>query len=71
MSPAGTMETVIVVSRDKRFVYVSRNYGKTWDRFKSPTLNFDPTKEIYLSSFSPMNMVIRSNAGEVRGQRSN
>lgn len=67
VSPAGDMATVVVVSLDKMFVYVSRNFGQSWDRFKSPTSNFDPTKDLYLSNFSPLNMVILSNMGEVRG----
>ena len=68
VSPAGNMATVVVVSLDKMYVYVSRNFGQTWDRFNSPTTNFDPSKELYLSTFNPLNMVIRSRAGEVRGQ---
>lgn len=65
VSPAGQRATVVVVSLNRQFLYVSRNYAKDFDRYKSPTVNFDPTEELYLSSFNPQHMVVRSRSGEV------
>lgn len=65
VSPAGQRATVVVVSLNRQFLYVSRDYAKTFDQCNSPTVNFDPTEELYLSNFNPQHMVIRSQSGEV------
>lgn len=65
VSPAGQRATVVVVSLNKRFIYVSRDYGKTFDQYDTPTVNFEPSDELYLSAFNPQHMVIRSQSGEV------
>lgn len=69
VSPAGNKATVVVVSLNKRFIHISRDYGKTWDKHISPTSYFDPTNEFYLSGFNPQHMVIRGSTGEVRGHQ--
>ncbi len=65
VSPAGERATVVVVSLNRHYVFVSRDYGNHFDRFNTPTTNFDPTDELYLSNFNPQHMVIRSKSGEV------
>ena len=65
VSPAGNRATVVVVSLNRRYLYVSRDYAHTFDQYKTPTVNFDPTEELYLSSVNPQYMVMRSQAGEV------
>lgn len=65
VSPAGQRATVVVVSLNRRFLYVSRNYAKNFDQYQTPTVDFDPTEELYLSSFNPQHMVVRSRTGEV------
>lgn len=66
VSPAGQRATVVVVSLDRQSVLVSRDYGKNFNQYKAPTVNFDPTEELYLSSSNPRHMVIRSRSGEVK-----
>ena len=66
VSPAGLRATVVVVALNRLFLFVSRDYGNTFDQYKTPTPNFDPTEELYLSSSNPRHMVVRSLAGEVR-----
>jgi hypothetical protein len=65
VSPAGNRATVVVVALNRRFLFVSRDYGKNFDKYKTPTVNFDPTEELYLSGFNPQHMVVRSMEGEV------
>ncbi len=65
VSPAGNRATVLVVSLNRRFLYVSRDYGQNWDKYNSPTVNFDPVEELYMSDFDPRQIVIRSNFEEV------
>lgn len=65
VSPAGDRATVVVVSLNRRYVFVSRDYGYHFDRYDTPTTNFNPTDELYLSNFNPRHMVIRSQSGEV------
>ena len=65
VSPAGLRATVVVVALNRLFLFVSRDFGKTFDQLKTPTVNFDPTEELYLSALNPQHMVIRSLSGEV------
>ena len=65
VSPAGDRSTVVVVSLNRMFLYVSRDFGKKWNRYNTPVVDFDPTEELYLSSFHPQHMVVRSQGGEV------
>lgn len=65
VSPAGNRATVVVVSLNRRYLYVSRDYAKTFDQYKTPTVDFNPTEELYLSNFNPQHMVVRSQSGEV------
>ena len=65
VSPAGDRTTVVVVSLNRRYLFVSRDFGRTWNRYKTPTQNFNPTDELYLSGRNPQHMVIRSRSGEV------
>lgn len=67
VSPAGLRATVVVVALDRRFLFVSRDYGNNFDKYKTPVVEFDPTTELYLSGFNPQHMVIRSLSGEVSG----
>lgn len=60
VSPVGDRSFVVVVSFDKRFLYVSRDFGKTWSRYETPTTRFDPAEELYLSNHNPQHMVIHS-----------
>ena len=68
VSPAGNRATVVVVSFNKKFLFVSRDYARHFDQYGTPTVNFDPTEELYLSSYNPQHMVIRSLSGEVRAE---
>ena len=65
VSSAGNRATVVVVALNRRFIFVSRDYGKNFDKYKTPTVEFDPTEELYLSGFNPRHMVIRSYDGKV------
>ena len=67
VSPAGNRATVVVVSLNRRYLFVSRDYGNHFDQYDTPTPNFDPSNELYLSNFNPRHMVIRSRSGEVSG----
>lgn len=60
VSPVGSRSLVVVVSYDKRHLFVSRDYGRTWTRYETPTANFDPTEELHLSNMNPQHMVILS-----------
>ena len=68
VSPAGNRAIVVVVSLNKRYIHVSKDYAKTWNRYNSPTSRFDSSSELYLSGFNPQHMVIRGEMGEVSGQ---
>lgn len=65
VSPAGNRATVVVVSLNLFYIFVSRDFGQTWDKYSSPTVDFNPTEELYLSRTNPQHMVIRSQLGEV------
>lgn len=65
VSPAGNRATVVVVALNRRFLFVSRDYGKNFDKYGTPVVDFDPTEELYLSGSNPQHMVIRSRSGEV------
>ena len=65
VSPAGNRATVLVVSLNRRFLYVSRDYGQNWDKYDTPTVDFDPVEELYMSNYNPRHMVIRSDLKEV------
>ena len=56
---------VIVVSYSHLFLFVSRNYGKDWDRYTLPTMDFDPVGSLFLSERDPQHMVIHSRGGDV------
>ena len=45
------------------------DFGKNkWNRYNTPVVDFDPTEELYLSSFHPQHMVVCSQRGEVHGE---
>ena len=64
-SPADDRRTVVVVSMNRQFIFVSRTAGDTWDMYKTPSSDFDPEEELYLSSRDPRHMIVRSNKGTV------
>lgn len=65
VSPVTPRSLVVVVSYDKRFLYVSREYGRTWTRYQTPSMNFDPAEEFHLSNSNPLHMVILDRDGMV------
>lgn len=67
VSPAGNKATIVVISLNKEYIHVSKDYGKIWGRYNTPTNRFDTSSDLYLSNFDPQHMVIRGVMGEVRG----
>ncbi len=65
VSPVTPRSLVVVVSYDKRFLYVSRDYGRTWTRYQTPATNFDPAEEFHLSNNNPLHMAILDRDGMV------
>ena len=65
VSPAGQRATVVVVSLNRRYLFVSRDFGNHFDRYSTPTTDFDPTDDLYLSNLNPRHLVLRSHSGEV------
>ena len=65
VSPVTPRSLVVVVSYDRGFLYVSRDYGRTWTRYRTPTMNFDPAEELHLSNSNPLHMVILDRDGMV------
>ena len=65
VSPVGAKSLVVAVSYDKRYLFVSRDFGRTWTRYETPTSNFDPVEELHLSNANPQHMVILSGGGQV------
>lgn len=66
VSPVGDHSLVVVVSYDRRYLYVSRDFGRTWTRYETPTTVFDPTEELHLSNANPLHMVLLSQDHKVR-----
>lgn len=65
VSPVGDRSLVVVVSYDKRFLFVSRDSGRTWRRSETPTSTFDPVEELHLSNTNPQHMVLLNEDGLV------
>ena len=65
VSPVGDRSLVVVVSYDKQYLYVSRDYGQTWGRSNTPSSMFDPVEELHLSNTNPLHMVILTQDGLV------
>ena len=65
VSPVGDRSLVVVVSYDKRYLYVSRDYGRTWTRSDTPSSSFDPVEELHLSNTNPLHMVLLTQDGLV------
>ncbi len=58
-------DTVIMVSYSHHLIFVSRNYGVTWDQYTTPTTDFDPLDSLYLSKQDPRHLMIKSRGGDV------
>ena len=65
VSPVNPRSLVVVVSYDKRYIYVSRDYGATWTKYQTPSANFDPAEELHLSNHNPLHMIILDQEGKV------
>lgn len=65
VSPVTPRSLVVVVSYDRRFLYVSRDYGRTWTKYQTPSMNFDPAEELHLSNSNPLHMVLLDRDGMV------
>lgn len=66
VSKVAPRNTVVVVSYTQHYIFVSRNYGRDWDQYVTPTTQFDPSGSLYLSEKDPRHLVIKSRSGDVR-----
>ena len=48
----------IVVSKDKKAMFVTSNGGKTWVKVLLPSSGFDVTDDLYISEVSPDHMIL-------------
>ena len=65
VSPVTPRSLVVVVSYDRGYLYVSRDYGRTWTKYQTPSMNFDPAEELHLSNKNPLHMVLLDRDGMV------
>ena len=65
VSPVTPRSLVVVVSYDRRYLYVSRAYGRTWTKYETPSANFDPAEELHLSNSNPLHMALLDRNGKV------
>lgn len=64
VSPTG-WKTIILVTQDVRYMYVSNDAGHSWSRHDLPDIVFNPFRDIMMSSISPSHMALVSTFGKL------